>query len=120
MDRLNLYSPTPSSISHSHFPSDSLALQLARTVNAIFVCFSDDSDDDEVLDDEEPDLDTVMIQHNGAVNRIRVCVYIYTSSLVLLEGGREGIHHNGTINRVNTSSLLLREGGRDTVMIQCN
>ena len=30
--------------------------------------------DDETLDDEEPQLDTVMIQHPGAVNRIRVSI----------------------------------------------
>ena len=34
----------------------------------------DDSDDEDVLDDDEPQLDTVMIQHNGAINRIRVCM----------------------------------------------
>ena len=33
---------------------------------------SGDSEDEDVLDDDEPQLDTVMIQHNGAVNRIRV------------------------------------------------
>ncbi len=33
---------------------------------------SDSDDDDEILDDDEPDMDTVMIQHSGAVNRIRV------------------------------------------------
>ena len=35
---------------------------------------SDDSDDEDedILDDDEPQLDTVMIQHNGAINRIRV------------------------------------------------
>ena len=32
---------------------------------------SDDEDED-ILDDDEPQLDTVMIQHNGAINRIRV------------------------------------------------
>lgn len=30
--------------------------------------------DDETLDDDEPQLDTVMIQHPGAVNRIRVSI----------------------------------------------
>ena len=30
--------------------------------------------DDETLDDEEPQLDTVMIQHPGTVNRIRVSI----------------------------------------------
>ena len=29
-------------------------------------------DDEDILEDDEPDLDTVMIQHPGAVNRIRV------------------------------------------------
>lgn len=36
---------------------------------------SDDEDNNEeaeTLDDEEPELDTVMIQHSGAINRIRV------------------------------------------------
>ena len=32
---------------------------------------SDDEDED-ILDDDEPQLDTVIIQHNGAINRIRV------------------------------------------------
>jgi len=31
-------------------------------------------DDEETLDDDEPQLDTVMVQHPGAVNRIRVSV----------------------------------------------
>ena len=29
-------------------------------------------DDEDILEDDEPNLDTVMIQHTGAVNRIRV------------------------------------------------
>lgn len=33
---------------------------------------SDDDDEDEELDDDEPQLDTIMIQHPAAVNRIRV------------------------------------------------
>ena len=32
----------------------------------------DDDDEDEELDDDEPQLDTIMIQHPAAVNRIRV------------------------------------------------
>ena len=32
--------------------------------------------DDETLDDDEPQLDTVMIQHPGAVNRIRVSIHV--------------------------------------------
>ena len=35
---------------------------------------SGDSDDEDILDDDEPQLDTVMIQHNGAINRIRVSI----------------------------------------------
>lgn len=34
--------------------------------------FPEESDDEDLLEDDEPDLDTVMIQHNGAINRIRV------------------------------------------------
>ena len=30
--------------------------------------------DDETLDDDEPQLDTVMIQHPGAMNRIRLSI----------------------------------------------
>ena len=33
-----------------------------------------DSEDEDILDDDEPQMDTVMIQHNGAINRIRVCM----------------------------------------------
>ena len=42
---------------------------------------SGDSDDEDLLDDDEPQLDTVMIQHNGAINRIRVrtCATCVTS-----------------------------------------
>ena len=39
------------------------------------LCVESDDDDDELLDDEdEPELETVLIQHNGAINRIRVCI----------------------------------------------
>ena len=39
---------------------------------SVCLCLEESDDDEDVLDDEEPDLDTVMIQHNGAINRLRV------------------------------------------------
>ena len=44
-----------------------------RSMRSCTLSLSDsDDDEDEELDDDEPQLDTIMIQHPAAVNRIRV------------------------------------------------
>ena len=55
------------------FPSPLLRVSFSNQMFVLLhIDVSDDVDDDELLDDDEPDMDTVMIQHDGAINRIRV------------------------------------------------